>query len=37
MAVLHLFFLVLYLVFAGLAVGSTLVIKSVKGRLDYRR
>ena len=36
-AVIHLFFLVIYLVFAGLAVGATLVIKSVKGRIDYRR
>ena len=31
-AVVHLFFLVIYLVLAGLAVGATLVIKSVKGR-----
>jgi len=36
-AVFHLFFLVLYLVFAGLAVGSTLIMRSVKGRIDYRR
>jgi hypothetical protein len=35
--VFHLFFLVLYLVLAGLGVGATLVIKSVKGRIDYRR
>jgi|RhiMethySRZTD1v2_1073278.scaffolds.fasta_scaffold58323_2 hypothetical protein len=36
-AVFHLFFLVLYLVLAGVAVGSTLIIRSVKGRIDYRR
>ncbi len=35
-AVAHLFSLVLYLVLAGLAVGLNLIIRSVKGRLDYR-
>jgi hypothetical protein len=36
-AVWHLYYLVLYLVVAAIAVVSTLVIRSVKGRLDYRR
>jgi hypothetical protein len=36
-AVFHLFFIVLYLVLTGLAVGVTLIVKSVKGRIDYRR
>jgi hypothetical protein len=35
-AVIHLFFLVMYLVLAGLAVGVALVVKSVKSRIDYR-
>lgn len=35
-AVWHLFFLVMYLVLAGLAVGINLIVRSVKGRLDYR-
>lgn len=35
-AIGHLFMLVLYLVLAGLAVGVTLVVKSVKHNLDYR-
>jgi hypothetical protein len=35
-AVRHLFFLVLYLVLAGLAVGTTLVIRAMKNRIDYR-
>ncbi|MSR52624.1 MAG: hypothetical protein EXS09_04965 [Gemmataceae bacterium] len=36
-AIVHLFMLVLFLVPAGLAVGTTLIVKSVKGRIDYRR
>jgi hypothetical protein len=36
-AVSHLYFLVLYLVLAALGVGVTLIVKSVKGRIDYRR
>jgi hypothetical protein len=35
-AIGHLFFLVLYLVLAGMAVGVNLVVKSVKHNLDYR-
>lgn len=35
-AVIHLFFLVMYLVLAGLSVGIALVVKSVKSRIDYR-
>lgn len=35
-AVRHLFFLVLYLVLAGLGVGTTLVIRAIKNRIDYR-
>lgn len=34
--VAHLYFLVLYLVLAGLAVGVNLIVRSVKGRIDYR-
>ena len=36
-AVFHLFFLVLYLALAGMAVGTTLVIRVLKGNVDYRR
>jgi hypothetical protein len=35
-AVRHLFFLVLNLVLAGLAVGTTLVVRAIKNRIDYR-
>ena len=35
-AVMHLFFLVTYLVLAGLATGVALVVRSVKTRIDYR-
>jgi hypothetical protein len=35
-AVVHMFFLVMYLVLAGLAVGVNLVVRTVKGRIDYR-
>ena len=36
-AVIHLFFLVLYLVLVGIAVGTTLVVRVIKGNIDYRR
>jgi hypothetical protein len=36
-AVIHLFFLVLYLVLTGMAVGTTLVVRVIKGNIDYRR
>lgn len=36
-AVIHLFFLVLYLVLVGMAVVTTLVVRVIKGNIDYRR
>ena len=36
-AVFHLFFLILYLVMAGMAVGQTLVVRVIQGKIDYRR
>jgi len=36
-AIFHLCYLVLFLVPAALAVGTALIVKSVKGRIDYRR
>jgi hypothetical protein len=36
-AVIHLFFLIMYLALAGLAVGTTLITRVVKGKIDYRR
>ncbi|HKB02124.1 MAG TPA: hypothetical protein VKD90_07890 [Gemmataceae bacterium] len=36
-SVVHLYQLVLYLVITGLAVGTNLIVRSIKGRIDYRR
>jgi hypothetical protein len=36
-SVVYLYQIVLYLVITGLAVGTNLIVRSIKGRIDYRR